>query len=151
MQLVVTRFATLQKEARDPERAIIDIADYEIDGNATGLEQARYLPFVLTNEIFERPSHAREELDCTSEVEIAGYFGVREILGRITWWNLFRLIADERQQRLISSRFSLSAISLMSTRNLNEKNLRLQSINQSYEARIEFYVMMDPSFVKKLF
>jgi len=43
MQPVVTRFATLQKEARDPERPIIDIADYEIDGNATGLEQARYL------------------------------------------------------------------------------------------------------------
>lgn len=52
--------------------------------NATGLEQARYPAFALTNEIFERPSHAREELDCTGEVEIPDYFEVREILGRIT-------------------------------------------------------------------
>lgn len=50
-----------------------------------GLEQVRYSAFALTNEIFERPSHAREELDCTDEIEIADYFGAREILGRITW------------------------------------------------------------------
>lgn len=54
--------------------------------NATRLEQARYPAFALTNEIFERSSHAREELDCTDEIEIADYYGVREILGRITWW-----------------------------------------------------------------
>ncbi|KYN06604.1 hypothetical protein ALC62_02458 [Cyphomyrmex costatus] len=44
-----------------------------------------FFAFALTNEIFERPSHAHEELDCASEVEIADYFGVREILGLITW------------------------------------------------------------------
>lgn len=43
-RLVVTRFVSLRKEARDSERPIIDTADCEINGKRDGVRsgQARY-------------------------------------------------------------------------------------------------------------
>jgi len=70
-----------EEKAKDPERAIIDTADCEIKRD--WVRESTILAFALTNEIFERPSHVREELDW--EDEIADYFKVRGIFGRITW------------------------------------------------------------------
>lgn len=52
-------------ETRDPERAIIDTADCEIKRD--WVRESTILAFVLTNEVFERPLHVREELDCTGK------------------------------------------------------------------------------------
>lgn len=49
----------------NPERAIIDTADCEI--KCDWVRESTILAFALTNEIFERPSHVREELDCTGK------------------------------------------------------------------------------------
>lgn len=60
-RIVVIRFVI----TRDPERAIIDTADCEI--KCDWVRESTILAFALTNEIFERPSHVREELDCTGK------------------------------------------------------------------------------------
>lgn len=147
MQFVVTCFATLRKEVRDLKRPIIDIADCEIDGKHDWVRAG------MISRVRADQWNFWKALACTRGIGLYGRSrnsrllrGTRNIRSDHLV-NLFRLIANERQ-RLTSSRFPLSVIGLMSTRNLNEKNLGLQSINQSYEPGVEFYIV-NPSFVQE--
>jgi len=109
--------------------------------NATGLRQVRYL-------VRADQWNFWKVLACTRGIELRErnsrlLQGTTNIPSDLSG-SLFRLIANE-WWRLTSSRFPLSVIGLMSTGNLSEKNSGLQSINQSYEIRLELYIVVDPS------
>lgn len=126
-------------EPRDPERPIIDTADCEINGKRDWVRES-------DTRVRADQWNFWKVLACTRRIGLYGQEGeiadskFRGIFGRITW----RTCSDwSRTDGAVPYFFAISLIChrlLMSTGNLNEENLRLQSINRSYEIEIEFYM-----------